>query len=191
MPDVTAGSYLGPQAEDPNAELRKIFSERGNHQDGLGTILNYCQIESGFAVGSPDITVFMQTLQEFSGVVDRQAITTTSPMGTKDQVVQQVNDFLQLLPDKTKLEKFAAALQGNFSSTLIHFCIDLQGESLCLYIPKIIMNGNASSTFAFCAFDTWVVNREEMVRRADELVTKTKLKERIDDWTKKISSSGF
>ncbi|KAF9084200.1 hypothetical protein BGX29_002664 [Mortierella sp. GBA35] len=191
MPDITAGSYLGSQAQDPNADIRKIFSERGNHQDGVGTILSFCQKESGFTVGSSDIGGFMTQLRQFSGVIDQTAFTTTSPMGPKDQVVQQINAFLALLPDKSKVDKFSGSLSGNFSSTLVHFCIDLDGERLRLYIPKIVVQGNASSMFAFCGFDTWEVNRQEMTNRADWLVEKTKLKDRIDDWTKKITSNGF
>ncbi|KAG0204073.1 hypothetical protein BGX28_003884 [Mortierella sp. GBA30] len=191
MANVTAGSYLGSQAEDPTADIRKIFSERGNHQDALGTILGYCQQESGFGVGSTDTTGFMEKLDEFRGVVDKVAVTVNSPMGTKDQLVQQINDFLAQLPDKSKVDKFAAGLSGFFNSTIVHFCIELQGESLNLYIPKIIMQGTTSSAMAVCMFGTWAVNREEMIRRADELVVKTKLKERIEDWTRGISSDGY
>lgn len=47
MTDVTAGIYLGSPPKDPDAALRKIFADRANQQDGLGTILAYCQHESG------------------------------------------------------------------------------------------------------------------------------------------------
>ncbi|KAF9097182.1 hypothetical protein BGX29_008180 [Mortierella sp. GBA35] len=188
MPDVTAGSYLGSRAIDPNAEIRKIFSEPGNHQDGLGTILKYCQEQSGFTVGSSDVTSFIQQLQGFSGVVHSKTMIGTQPMGAQAQVVEKVKEFLDVLPDKTKIDKFNLSLHGNFSSTLVHFCIDLQGDSLYLYITKLIMQGVFDYVLSVCSFEVWEVNRQEMTRRADELATKTKLKNRIDEWTKQISS---
>lgn len=47
MTDATAGIYLGSPPEDPDAILRKIFADRANQQDGLGTILGYCQHKAG------------------------------------------------------------------------------------------------------------------------------------------------
>ncbi|KAG0203885.1 hypothetical protein BGX28_003985, partial [Mortierella sp. GBA30] len=76
----------------------------------MGTILNYCQVKSGFTVGSTDTGGFTQVLLEFTGVVDRLSTTPQIPSGTKDQVEQAVSDFLQNFPDKTKFEKFNATL---------------------------------------------------------------------------------
>ncbi|KAF9097022.1 hypothetical protein BGX23_009940 [Mortierella sp. AD031] len=191
MPDYTAGSYVGPPTKDSDAIIRKIFSEQENQQDGLGTILSFCQKASGYTVGSPDITGFMDQLLQFRGIVDRKDTTGINPSGPKDQVLQQISDFLQPLPDKSKFDKFVGTLHGNFSSNLVHFCIDLQGESLRLYIPKILMQAIGPVVLSICSFETWEVNRDEMTRRADELVEKTKIKESIDVWTKDITSSGF
>ncbi|KAG0210349.1 hypothetical protein BGX28_009401 [Mortierella sp. GBA30] len=190
MANVTVGVYLGSPVDDRNAELRKVFSERENHPDGLGTILSYCQQESGFTVGSSDLTVFNQKLWEFKGVLEDIVYKTASPVvGHKDHVVQQVNDFLEPFPDKTKLGAFIAGLQrGSYYSTLVDFCIELRGETLRLYIFKVVMYGK-------CPVENWLwiweVNREEMIRRADELVVKTRLKERIEDWTRDITSDGY
>ncbi|KAF9367042.1 hypothetical protein CPB97_006469, partial [Podila verticillata] len=46
----TVGIYNGLPA-DPNAEARKMFTERANQQDGLAAILTYCQNKVGFRVG--------------------------------------------------------------------------------------------------------------------------------------------
>ncbi|KAF9097003.1 hypothetical protein BGX23_010046 [Mortierella sp. AD031] len=193
MSDVTAGSYLGSQADDPNAELRKIFSEWGNQQDGLGTILNYCQTESGFTVGSSDTTGFIEKIQEFSGVVDRKSSSMLSPgaIGSMPSVVVQVMEFLDPLPDKSKIEKFNLSLFNDVDTSLVHFCIHLEGNSLLLYIPEVRMIGSAWFMTAGASFEIWEINRYEMSKRADELVVKCRLKNRIDDWTKQISSDGY
>ncbi|KAG0195317.1 hypothetical protein BGX33_003683, partial [Mortierella sp. NVP41] len=105
----------------------------------------------------------------------------TQPRGTQAQVVEKIKEFLDVLPDKTKVNKFNPNLHGNFSATLVHFCIDLQGDSLYLYITKLHMEGSIWLLVAASySFELWEVSRQGMSRRADEFVTKTKLKDRID-----------
>ncbi|KAF9097181.1 hypothetical protein BGX29_008179 [Mortierella sp. GBA35] len=192
MSSVTAGSYLGPKAVDPNAELRKIFSEWGNHQDGLGTILSYCQTASGYTVGSWDTNGFIQKLQEFSGVVNPKSFGVASPTDLQGHLVfEGTEQLLELIPDKSKVEKFNMSLKGTSVWTLVQFCIELRGESLQLYIAKVREETTPTSWSKTSCLYGWEVDRQEMIRRADELVAKTSLKDRIDDWTRNITSDGW
>ncbi|KAG0328227.1 hypothetical protein BG000_000572 [Podila horticola] len=57
--NVSAGSYQGSPPEDLSAAFRRCFTERRNQMDGLGCILKYCQLESGFKVGHTDVTGYV------------------------------------------------------------------------------------------------------------------------------------
>ncbi|KAG0196216.1 hypothetical protein BGX33_001922, partial [Mortierella sp. NVP41] len=63
----------------------------------LGTILKYCQTESGFTVGISDTTGVINKLQEFSGVVDKKSGFSITPTGSKSHVIETINMFLQFL----------------------------------------------------------------------------------------------
>ncbi|KAF9973798.1 hypothetical protein BGZ73_002958 [Actinomortierella ambigua] len=60
----TVGTYRGPQPDDPNAELRKLFTVPENQQDGLASILHYIQQKVGFTVGSTDTKPFQKVLND-------------------------------------------------------------------------------------------------------------------------------
>ncbi|KAF9367087.1 hypothetical protein CPC16_007007, partial [Podila verticillata] len=70
--NTTVGIYNGLPA-DPNAEARKMFTERENQQDGLASILMYFQNKVGFRIGTIDTIPFRQVLKdEFSDIVEYQ-----------------------------------------------------------------------------------------------------------------------
>ncbi|KAG0343514.1 hypothetical protein BG005_002337 [Podila minutissima] len=69
--NVSAGAYQGPLPEDPSAALRRCLTERGNQMDGLGCILKYCQLDSGFKVGDTDLTGFRRSFDGFAGVMNK------------------------------------------------------------------------------------------------------------------------
>ncbi|KAG0325081.1 hypothetical protein BG000_001933 [Podila horticola] len=192
MTDVTAGIYLGSPPVDPDAALRKIFADRANQQDGLGTILAYCQHEAGFTVGDTDTEGFRKQLASFDPVLWVQDSSVMMPMqDTKDAVISTVQTFLERVPDKSKFAKFVFRIQENTSSVLVHFCIQQDGDYLALFLSKITIQGNSQNMIGVCGYDIWAVNRNEMANRADELVARINKKDSIDDWVNGISSPGY
>ncbi|KAF9904655.1 hypothetical protein EC991_002529 [Linnemannia zychae] len=192
MTDVTAGIYLGSPPEDPDAALRKIFVNRENQQDGLGSILGFCQHEAGFVIGDTDTEGFRRQLSSFEPVLWLQDSSVMMPMqDTKDAVIRTVEDFLDRVPDKSKFATFVSRIQENTTSILIHFCIQQDGNYLALFLSKITIMGNSQSMIGVCAYDIWAVNRDEMANRADELVARINKKDSIDDWVNGICSPGY
>lgn len=190
--NVTAGIYLGAPPKDPNADIRKIFTERENQQDGLGTILSFCQKEAGFVVGSTDVEGFRQQLQKFPPVLWLQDSSVMMPMqDNKDAVIRAIQAFAEGVPDKSQLQKFASQIRDGVNTSFAQFCIQQSGDYLALFLTKATVQGNYQFMIGVCAYDIWVVNRDEMARRADELVDRLKLKDGLDDWVKKVSSPGY
>ncbi|KAF9970181.1 hypothetical protein BGZ73_007197 [Actinomortierella ambigua] len=192
MTDVTAGVYVGLPPQDPQAALRKVFTDRENQQDGLSTILGYCQRKAGFTIGSTDIDGFRKQLASFDPVLWVQDSSVMMPMtDTKDAVVRTIETFLQRVPDKSKFAKFVSRIQENTNSALVNFCIQKDGDYLALFLSKITLAGNSQNMIGVCAYDIWAVNRNEMASRADELVARVDKKDSIDDWINGISSPGY
>jgi hypothetical protein len=190
--DITAGIYLGTSPEDPNAEIRKIFTERENQQDGLGTILSFCQKEAGFSVGDTDTEGFRQQLRTFGPVLWLQDSSIMMPMqGNKDAVVATIREFAKRVPDKSQYEKFASEVTDNVNASFVQFCIQQDGDYLALFLTKATVQGNFQFMIGVCAYDIWVVNRGEMASRADELVARLQLKDGLENWVQKISSPGY
>ncbi|KAF9118630.1 hypothetical protein BGW39_001006, partial [Mortierella sp. 14UC] len=170
MTDVTAGIYLGSPPKDPDAALREIFANRDNQQDGLGSILGFCQHEAGFMIGNTDTEGFRKQLASFGPVLWAQDSSVMMPMqDTKDAVIHTVQTFLERVPDKSKFATFVSRIQENTTSVLVNFCIQQDGDYLALFISKITIMGNSQNMIGVCAYDIWVVNRNEMANRADEL----------------------
>ncbi|KAF9144907.1 hypothetical protein BG015_012062 [Linnemannia schmuckeri] len=189
---VTAGIYLGPPPKDPNAEIRKIFTERENQQDGLGTILSFCQKEAGFTVGDTDTEGFRQQLRTFDPVLWIQDSSVMMPMqDNKDAVIAAIQAFAERVPDKSQCQKFASQIRDNMTSSFVQFCIQQDGDYLALFLTKVTVQGNFQNMIGVCAYDIWAVNRGEMASRADELVARLKLKDGLEDWVKKVSSPGY
>ncbi|KAG9071506.1 hypothetical protein KI688_005718 [Linnemannia hyalina] len=190
--NVTAGIYLGTPPADPNAEIRKIFTERENQQDGLGTILSYCQKEAGFTIGSTDTEGFRQQLRTFGPVLWLQDSSIMMPMqDNKDAVIAAILTFADRVPDKSQCRKFASEIVDNMTKSFVQFCVQQDGDYLALFLTKVTVQGNSQNMIGVCAYDIWAVNRGEMASRADELVDKLKLKDGLGEWVKKVSSPGY
>lgn len=190
--NVTAGIYLGAPPKDPSAEIRKIFTERENQQDGLGTILSYCQKEAGFTVGSTDVEGFRQQLRTFEPILWVQDQSVMMPMqSNKDAVIAAIKTFAQRVPDKSQCEKFASQIRDGVNASFVQFCIQQDGDYLALFLTKATVQGNYQFMIGVCAYDIWVVNRTEMENRADQLVDRLKLKDGLEDWVKKVSTPGY
>ncbi|KAG0378737.1 hypothetical protein BGX24_002969 [Mortierella sp. AD032] len=192
MTNVTAGIYLGSPPEDPAAALRKTFANRENQQDGLGSILGFCQREAGFMIGSTDTEGFRKQLSSFDPVLWVQDSSVMMPMqDNKDAVIRTVEAFLERVPDKSKFATFVSRIQENTTSILVNFSIQQDGDYLALFLSKITIMGNSQSMIGVCGYDIWAVNRSEMANRADELVARVYKKDSIDDWINGICSPGY
>ncbi|KAG0067168.1 hypothetical protein BGZ89_006399 [Linnemannia elongata] len=190
--DITAGIYLGTPPEDPNADIRKIFTERENQQDGLGTILSFCQREAGFTVGSTDTEGFRQQLRTFDPILWTQDSSVMMPMqDNKDAVIRAIQAFAERVPDKSQFQKFASQIRDNINASFVQFCIQQDGDYLALFLTKATVMSNFQNMIGVCAYDIYVVNRGLMASRADELVTRLKLKDGLGEWVKKVSSPGY
>ncbi|KAF9275375.1 hypothetical protein BGZ88_002366 [Linnemannia elongata] len=176
--DITAGIYLGTPPEDPNADIRKIFTERENQQDGLGTILSFCQREAGFTVGSTDTEGFRQQLRTFDPIYGPKTL-------------PAIQAFAERVPDKSQFQKFASQIRDNINAGFVQFCIQQDGDYLALFLTKATVMSNFQNMIGVCAYDIYVVNRGLMASRADELVTRLKLKDGLGEWVKKVSSPGY
>ncbi|KFH72833.1 hypothetical protein MVEG_00058 [Podila verticillata NRRL 6337] len=67
----------------------------------------------------------------------------------------------------------------------------MTNNQLMLEVSETFTIGTDSST-NFTAFRYfWIVNRDEMARRADELKERLKLMESISNWARNITSDGF
>ncbi|KAI9237419.1 hypothetical protein MVEG_11425 [Podila verticillata NRRL 6337] len=191
--NVSAGAYQGPSPEDPNAALRRCFTERGIQMDGLGCILRYCQLDSGLNVGDTDLTGFRRSLEGFAGVVNK---TKTDEMprvvGSLMDVFVNVGAFLMFLPEKWQLDKFWYAAIQHADANIAQFVSQDQTNELLLYIVQMNVHINSNTdTSAYILREHYAVNLDEMARRADELVAKVNEKLGIDDWLNRISSEGY
>ncbi|KAF9332016.1 hypothetical protein BG006_005109 [Podila minutissima] len=190
--NVSAGAYQGTPPEAPSAALRRCFTERGNQMDGLGCILKYCQLDSGFKVGDTDLTGFRRSLDGFGGVMNK---TKTDEMprlvGSLMDVFVSVSAFLMFLPQKWQLDKFWYSAIQHADSNIAQFVGQDQNDGLFLYIVQMNVHINSNTdTSAYILREYYAVNRDEMARRADELVAKIKDKLSLDDWISGVSSEG-
>ncbi|KAF9995355.1 hypothetical protein BGZ80_007539 [Entomortierella chlamydospora] len=90
------------------------------------------------------------------------------------------------------LKIYIAALMETIGShmALIQFIIRAENQlSLEVSETFTIRTDTPVSVVAFRNF--WIVNRDEMARRADELMDRLKLRESIGDRAKKITSDGW
>ncbi|GJJ73887.1 hypothetical protein EMPS_06245 [Entomortierella parvispora] len=200
MGDVSAAFHVGEYASDPNSELRKIFSVRENQQDGLATILKYCQDKSRFKPGDVDTTAFKEVLQsEFSDVVTEDLKPTKFIKYQQNRVGSEggVDDLVQHLPDNTRLKKFLASRPsvGNYDWSMAQFITEVEGDYLSLYVVELRVFGRHDSGGSHSGekirYGCRSVDRDEMTRRADDLVAKLREKERLVDWAKGMSSVGY
>ncbi|KAF9987878.1 hypothetical protein BGZ79_005165 [Entomortierella chlamydospora] len=171
LSDAAVGIYSGLPA-DPNADARKVFTERVNQQDDLAAILTYCQSKVGFYVGSTDTIPFRQFL--------------------KGSMMPMAEDLGPHFPYEYILKIYIAALMETIGShmALIQFIIRAENQlSLEVSETFTIRTDTPVSVVAFRNF--WIVNRDEMARRADELMDRLKLRESIGDRAKKITSDGW
>ncbi|KAF9310086.1 hypothetical protein BG003_008951 [Podila horticola] len=191
--NVSAGAYQGPPPEDPTAALRRCFAERNNQMDGLGCILKYCQLDSGFTVGDTDLSGFRRSLEGFAGVVNK---TKTDEMprepGSLTDLFVRVSMFLMFLPEKWQLDKFWYSAIQYADSNIAQFVSQDQNNDLLLYIVQMNVHINSNTdTSAYILREHYAVNRDEMSRRADELVAKVKDKLSLGEWISGISSEGY
>lgn len=161
--------------------------------DGLGCILKYCQLESGFKVGDTDVTGFRRSLEGFAGVVNK---TKTDEMprvvGSLMIVFATVSAFLMFLPQKWQLDQFWYTAIQHADSNIAQFVGQDQNNDLLLYIVNMNVHINSNTdTSAYILREYYAVDRDEMARRADELVTKVKEKLGVGEWASRISSEGY
>ncbi|KAG0242785.1 hypothetical protein BGW41_003461 [Actinomortierella wolfii] len=204
---TTVGTYSGPRPKDPNADIRKIFTERENQQDGLGTILKYCQVKAGFTVGSSNTWPLRAVLlHEFSTILRHQP----SSKSSASSLLSPTFSIECVVPEGVRIEddprmvkyiptpppeyfKFWEDVQRNGYgyNSLIEFLTKDEGNTLSLVIDEnhVIHVGSNYSVSAFQ--NVWIIDRDEMARQADWLVDKLKLKESLEDWNRKITSPGY
>ncbi|KAG0014333.1 hypothetical protein BGZ81_000523 [Podila clonocystis] len=192
--DATVGIYSGLPA-DPNAEARKMFTDRTNQQDGLAAILTYCQNKAGFRVGSTNTIPFRQVLKdEFSGIVEYQQNLPSNRLekSLPGGMMPTAEDLGPYFPYEYIMKIYIAMLMTMTGShmTLIQFIVRAENElSLEVSETFTIRTDTSTSVVAFRNF--WIVNRDEMARQADVLMDRLKLRESIGNWAKKITSDGW
>ncbi|KAG0089973.1 hypothetical protein BGZ93_009568 [Podila epicladia] len=191
--NVSAGAYQGPSPDDPNAVLHRCFTEQGNQMDGLGCILKYCQLDAAFTIGDTDTTGFRRSLGGFDGIVNK---TKTDEMprvvGSLMDVFVNVSAFLMFLPQKWQLDKFWYTAIQYADSNIAQFVSQDQNGDLLLYIVQMNVHINSNTdTSAYILREHYAVNRDEMARRADELVTKVNEKLSLEDWINGVTSEGY
>jgi len=194
MGDVSAGFHVGRLASDPNAELRKVFEEHANQQDGLGSILKYCQDKSGFMPGHIDTTRFMEVLDtEFSNVVTKRETPTTFVMYVTDGGPTGSRDLVDHLPDNSRLVRFldTRPSTGTYNRAIAQFITEVEGDFLSLYVIELAMYRTNNSSGESVRLQYRSVDRDEMARRAEELVVKLREKERLEEWARGMSSAGY
>ncbi|KFH72841.1 hypothetical protein MVEG_00066 [Podila verticillata NRRL 6337] len=190
----TVGIYNGLPA-DPNAEARKMFTERENQQDGLAAILTYCQNKGGFRVGSTDTIPFRQVLKdEFSDIVEYQQNMPSSRLekSLPGGLMPTAEDLGPFFPEEYVWRLYIAILMAIASghTTLIQFIVRADNQ-LTLEVSETYTIRTDSSMNVMAFRNSWIVNRDEMARRADELMDRLKFRESIDNWARKITSDGF
>ncbi|KAG0256084.1 hypothetical protein DFQ27_005915 [Actinomortierella ambigua] len=208
---ATVGKYTGPPPGNPNADIRMIFTERANQQDGLATILKYCQDKVGFTVGSTNtIPVRALLLWEFSNVLKLQiqGYQAGAPAGASAGVVQSIEKItaegvsigddpevqtLYVPPYPPAYLKFLKELQeGGWSyKSLIVFATKDESNQLSLVIDEnhVVRVGSQQGVNAFNT--RWIVDRDAMARQADWLVDKLKIKDSLENWNRRITSPGY
>ncbi|GJJ71434.1 hypothetical protein EMPS_03784 [Entomortierella parvispora] len=196
MADVTAGYHVGLKADDTDAQLRRAFADRANQQDGLATILKYCQDKSGYRPGNTDPSGFLSVLQaEFPNVVTIKVNPTTfmQYLGPSSRSMPSINDLVNHLPDNSKLLTFLRNIPeyGSYNRSIVQLFTELEGDYLSFYTVQIGKYQDDDETDESVSFTYHSVDRDEMARRADELVDKLRVKERLDDWANGISSDGY
>jgi len=196
MSDITAGYHVGLKADDSDAQLRKVFTDRANQQDGLATILKYCQDKSGYWPGNTDPSGFLGVLEaEFSNVVTIKVNPTTfmKYLGRPGDGMPSIDDLVIHLPENTKLVRFLrnTPLFGSYNRSIIQLFTELEGDYLSFYTVQISKYRDDDETDESVSLTYHSVDRDEMARRADELVKKLRVKERLDDWANGISSDGY
>ncbi|KAI9241278.1 MAG: hypothetical protein BYD32DRAFT_458080 [Podila humilis] len=176
--NATVGIYNGLPA-DQDADARKMFTERENQQDGLAAILTYCQNKSGFRVNSTDTIPFRQVLKaEFSGIVEG--------------LMPTAEDLGPFFPEEYIWRLYIAMLMASPGSntTLIQFIVRADNQ-LTLEVSETFTNRTDSTLTIVAIRNFWIVNRDEMARRADDLMDTLKLRESIGNWARNITSDGF
>ncbi|KAG0016333.1 hypothetical protein BGZ82_001124 [Podila clonocystis] len=192
--DATVGIYSGLPA-DPNAEARKMFTDRANQQDGLAAILTYCQNKVGFHVGSTDTIPFRQVLKdEFSGIVEYQQNLTSSRLkkSLPGGMMPTAEDLGPYFPYEYIFKIYIAMLMVMTGShmTPIQFIVRADNKlSLEVSETFTIRTDTSTSVVAFRNF--WIVKRDEMARQADELMDGLKFRVSIGNWARKITSVGW
>ncbi|KAF9915822.1 hypothetical protein FBU30_001733 [Linnemannia zychae] len=190
---VTVGIYNGLPA-DPNAEARKMFTERENQQDGLAAILTYCQNKSGFRPGSNDTTALRQVFEnEFWNILNTQPQSVASPFEKSfpNGTQPSVEELRPFFPYEHVLSKYISMMSMGYSySSIIQFIVQAdyrltfginQTITICTDSYKMVSN---SGYYYF-------IDRDVMAQRADELMNKLQLRESIGDWAKRITSNGW
>ncbi|KAG0242803.1 hypothetical protein BGW41_003479 [Actinomortierella wolfii] len=196
MGDVSAGFHVGRFAEDPYAALRQVFEVRENQQDGLGSILKYCQDKCGFMPGNTDPNPLLDSLQSDFGNVFKSWPDPTTFMNYIDHLPGPPStiDMVEHLPDNSRLLRFLNSLPtyGKYDRSIVQFISEVQGDYLSLYMVKIsIQHDDGKPRSDSVGVAALSVDRDAMARNAEDLTEKIQEKERIDDWGKGISSEGY
>ncbi|KAI9241295.1 MAG: hypothetical protein BYD32DRAFT_433322 [Podila humilis] len=144
---------------------------------------------------STNIIPFHQVLMdELSSVVEYQQNLASSRIENSlpGNMMPKTGDLGAHFPLEFIFKIYIAILMAMTSShiTLILFIV-LSDNQLTLEVSETFTIGTDSST-NFTAFRYfWIVNRDEMARRADELKERLKLMESISNWARNITSDGF
>ncbi|KAG0242784.1 hypothetical protein BGW41_003460 [Actinomortierella wolfii] len=199
----TIGTYRGPAPQDPNAELRKLFTVRENQQDGLASILNYAQKKVGFLVGGTDTEAFRKVLHdEFPDILiykpadyakEKPTIKRNehaAPVaGNTLPVPQSILDHLprDTAEEKEILEKVQSSPYNSLVRSVIEFITFMDSRDLTLDIKEqytINVNGFYVEGNRQNAYE---VNRIRMAERADWLVDHLGLKDSMEEWCRRIT----
>ncbi|KAG0242802.1 hypothetical protein BGW41_003478 [Actinomortierella wolfii] len=194
MSNVSAGFHVGNLADDPDAALRQVFEVRENQQDGLGTILKYCQDKSGYIPGNIDPSGLTQVLNnEFYFVLKQEPDPTSFVQFMNNSTPPwTVRDMIDHLPENTRLLQFMNNLpSGNYDRSIIQFITEVENGFLSLYIVVVAMQRSNDEAKSKVAVWSYFIDRDGMANRADDLVAMLREKERIEDWAKGISSEGY
>lgn len=185
---------MGLKAYDSDAQLRRAFTERANQQDGLATILKYCQDQSGFRRGNVDPSGFLRVIEaEFPNVVTIKQSPTKFMNYIGRTGMPSINDLVDHMPDNSRLLRFLRNIPeyGYYNRSILQLFTELERDYLSVYTIQITKYQDSDETDDMVSLTYHSVDRDEMARRADELVQKLRVKERLDDWANGISSDEY
>ena len=101
-------------------------------------------------------------------------------------------DLGPFFPEEYVWRLYIAMLMASPGSNtaLIQFIVRADNQ-LTLEVSETFTNRTDSTWTIVAIRNFWIVNRDEMARRADELKERLKLMESISNWARNVTSDGF